>query len=68
MRRRFNGKKMDTTLLLVLSVLIAGCSQGQEKDSNNGGDVEVTIPAIFLKDRTLIRLFLRRKIVGLRKS
>ena len=62
------ARKWILPLILILGVLISGCSEGQEKDSSNGGEVEVTIPAIFLRVRTLILLFQRQKAVGLRKS
>ena len=61
------ARKWILPFLLVLSVLIAGCSQGQEKDSNNGGDVEVTIPAIFFEGQDIDSVISKAKNSGIKE-
>ena len=55
------ARKWILPLFILLGVLISGCSEGQEKGSKDGGDVEVTIQLYFLRVRTLILLFQRQK-------
>ena len=41
------ARKWILPLILLLGVMISGCSEGQEKGSKEVGDVDVTNPAIF---------------------
>lgn len=47
------ARKWILPLFLLLGALISGCSEGQEKGSKDGGDVEVTIPAIFFEGQDI---------------
>jgi len=54
-------------LLVILGVLMSACSQDQEKDSNKGGDVKVTIPAIFFEGQDIDSVISKAKNSGIKE-
>lgn len=61
------ARKWILPLFLLLGVLISGCSEGQEKGSKDGGDVEVTIPAIFFEGQDIDSVISKAKSSGMKE-
>ena len=60
-------RKLLLPLILILGVLMSACSQDQEKDNNNGEDVEVTIPAIFFEGQDIDSVITKAENSGIKE-
>ncbi|WP_342556694.1 hypothetical protein [Lysinibacillus sp. FSL P4-0201] len=61
------ARKWILPLFILLGVLISGCSEGQEKGSKDGGDVEVTIPALFFEGQDIDSVISKAKSSGMKE-
>ncbi len=61
------ARKWMLPLLLLVSVLMVACSQDQEKESNKGGEVEVTIPALFFEGQDIDSVISKAKNSGIKE-
>ncbi|WP_155590468.1 hypothetical protein [Lysinibacillus cavernae] len=61
------ARKLILPLLLLLGVVMTGCSQDQDKDNNNGGDVEVKIPATFFEGQDIDSVISKAKNSGVKE-